>query len=35
VLLWGIVGKVYEARKLIAEPGPFDEARLRGRIRAT
>jgi 3-phenylpropionate/trans-cinnamate dioxygenase ferredoxin reductase subunit len=33
VLLWNVWGKVDEARKLIAEKGPFKESYLRGRIR--
>ena len=32
VLLWNVWGKVDEARKLIAEPGPFATENLRGRL---
>jgi 3-phenylpropionate/trans-cinnamate dioxygenase ferredoxin reductase component len=32
VLLWNVWGKVSAARDLIAEPGPFTSAELRGRI---
>jgi NADPH-dependent 2,4-dienoyl-CoA reductase/sulfur reductase-like enzyme len=32
VLLWNVWGKVDEARKLIAEPGPFASESLRGRL---
>ena len=32
VLLWNVWGKVDEARKLIAEPGPFAQESLRGRL---
>ena len=32
VLLWDVWGKVDEARALIAEPGPFSEEQLKGRI---
>ncbi|HKE92466.1 MAG TPA: FAD/NAD(P)-binding oxidoreductase [Gemmatimonadales bacterium] len=32
VLLWNVWGKVDEARKLIAEPGPFAPESLRGRL---
>ena len=32
VLLWNVWGKVDEARKLIAEPGPFATESLRGRL---
>ena len=32
VLLWDVWGKVDEARALIADPGPFTEADLKGRI---
>jgi len=32
VLLWNVWGKVPEARKLIAEPGPINPESLRGRI---
>ena len=32
VLLWNVWGKVDEARKLIAEPGPFTAQSLRGRL---
>lgn len=32
VLLWNVWGQVDAARQLIAEPGPFDAARLRGRL---
>ena len=34
VLLWNVWGKVDDARKLIAEPGPHTAATLRGRITA-
>ena len=34
VLLWNTWGKVDDARNLIAQPGPFREADLRGRIAA-
>ena len=34
VLLWGIFGKVDEARALIAKPGSFDAKSLKGRISA-
>lgn len=34
VLLWNVWGKVDEARELIAAPGPFSAADLRGRIGA-
>lgn len=34
VLLWDTWGKVDEARQLIAEPGPFSAADLKGRIAA-
>lgn len=34
VLLWDVWGKVDEARELIADPGPFAEADLKGRITA-
>lgn len=32
VLLWNVWGKVDEARALLAEPGPFNKAKLKGRI---
>ena len=32
VLLWGIFGKVEEARALLAQPGPFDAGALKGRL---
>jgi len=32
VLLWNVWGQVDAARALIAEPGPFDAGRLRGRL---
>lgn len=32
VLLWGIFGKVDEARAVIADPAPVDAGRVRGRI---
>ena len=32
VLLWNVWGKVDEARKLIAEPGPFKPQSVRGRL---
>lgn len=32
VLLWNVWGQVDAARALIAQPGPFDDASLRGRI---
>jgi NADPH-dependent 2,4-dienoyl-CoA reductase/sulfur reductase-like enzyme len=32
VVCWGVFGKLREARALIAEPGPFRAADLRGRI---
>jgi 3-phenylpropionate/trans-cinnamate dioxygenase ferredoxin reductase subunit len=32
VLLWDVWGKVDQARSLIAEPGPFDAASLKGRL---
>jgi NADPH-dependent 2,4-dienoyl-CoA reductase/sulfur reductase-like enzyme len=32
VLLWNVWGKVAEARKLIAEPGPINPESLKGRI---
>ena len=32
VLLWGIFGQVDAARALIAEPGPFSAANLKGRL---
>jgi NADPH-dependent 2,4-dienoyl-CoA reductase/sulfur reductase-like enzyme len=32
VLLWGIFGKVDDARALIAEPGPFGAENLKGRL---
>jgi len=35
VLLWNTWGQVEAARGLIAEPGPFTAAALRGRLRAT
>jgi NADPH-dependent 2,4-dienoyl-CoA reductase/sulfur reductase-like enzyme len=34
VLLWGMQGKVDEARQLIQDPGPFRSVDLVGRIRA-
>ena len=34
VLLWGIFGQVDAARALIAEPGPFTAATLKGRLHA-
>ena len=34
VLLWGIFGKVDEARALIADAGPFTAEKLKGRIKA-
>jgi hypothetical protein len=34
VLLWGIFGKVDDARALIAEAGPVDAVSLKGRITA-
>ncbi|MFV1858552.1 MAG: NAD(P)/FAD-dependent oxidoreductase [Anaerolineales bacterium] len=34
VLLWDVWGKVDEARALIAEPGPFTDSELKGRITA-
>jgi len=34
VLLWNVWGQVDAARQLIAEPGPFDAARLQGRLPA-
>jgi 3-phenylpropionate/trans-cinnamate dioxygenase ferredoxin reductase subunit len=33
VLLWNVWEKVDAARTLIAEPGPFDAANLKGRIK--
>ncbi|MEW6406177.1 MAG: FAD/NAD(P)-binding oxidoreductase [Chloroflexota bacterium] len=33
VLLWNVWKKVEEARKLLLEPGPFDESNLKGRIK--
>jgi NADPH-dependent 2,4-dienoyl-CoA reductase/sulfur reductase-like enzyme len=32
VLLWNVWGQVDAARRLIAEPGPFDATRLQGRL---
>jgi NADPH-dependent 2,4-dienoyl-CoA reductase/sulfur reductase-like enzyme len=32
VLCWGVFGKLEAARALLAEPGPYDAAALRGRI---
>lgn len=32
VLLWNVWGKVAAARQLIAEPGPFQPANLKGRL---
>jgi 3-phenylpropionate/trans-cinnamate dioxygenase ferredoxin reductase subunit len=32
VLLWNVWGQVDAARELIAEPGPQDPVRLRGRL---
>ncbi len=32
VLLWNVWGQVDAARKLIAEPGPFDSSSLKGRL---
>jgi len=32
VLIWNIPGQTEPARRLIAEPGPFDAGRLRGRL---
>ena len=32
VLLWNVWGKADAARELIAQPGPFEEATLKGRI---
>ncbi|NMC79216.1 MAG: NAD(P)/FAD-dependent oxidoreductase, partial [Chloroflexi bacterium] len=34
VVTWDIFGKMDAARQLIAEPGPFSAADLRGRISA-
>jgi len=34
VLLWNIFGQVDAARALIAEPGPFNAEKLRGRLPA-
>jgi hypothetical protein len=34
VLLWNTRGQVDAARRLLAEPGPFDAANLRGRLPA-
>jgi NADPH-dependent 2,4-dienoyl-CoA reductase/sulfur reductase-like enzyme len=34
VLAWGVFGKMENARKLIADPGPYAPEALRGRIRA-
>ncbi len=35
VVCWGIFGKIDEARGLLAEPGPFRAADLRGRLAAS
>jgi hypothetical protein len=34
VLLWNVWEQVDAARKLIAEPGPFDHKNLKGRLPA-